>query len=144
MLHMYRDVKKTSYTQTKNHTHPYTQNKHTQTTKPHRPVWWGSSSGLRGWPRFRWFDPGNQGWNGSPKKKKQTNKKIKYAWWETINGKDAVFFCNKNGASKWKIKNELKIVQKRGKFYKKKGAREKNKVIAKNRCWSIYIRNVNL
>lgn len=42
MLHMYRDVKKTTYTQTKQKlTHPYKTlktNTHTQTTKPHRPV----------------------------------------------------------------------------------------------------------
>lgn len=38
MLHMYRDVKKTTYTQTQKKPNPYTKHKHTQTTKPHRPV----------------------------------------------------------------------------------------------------------
>lgn len=135
MLHMYRDVKKTTYTQTnKKLTHPYN-HKHTQTNKTPSTCVCGVVPVFGGWAR-KWGaatfslvapncpredtlpaspGPGSLGM-------KQKNQ-VRARGWETINGKDAVFFCNKK-TSKWNIKNELKIVQKEENFIRK-AAREK-------------------
>lgn len=138
MLHMYRDVKKTTYTQTKKLTHPHKNNhKHTQTNKtPSTCVCakWFRFSGARKWaatfslvapscPREDTLRGVPGGRNRSTQNKNKKNKCVREGW-ETINGKDAVFFCNKK-TSKWKIKNELKIVQKEDTFYKKSSKRKK-------------------
>lgn len=89
MLHMYRDVKKqhtlkqTNKQTNKNH-NPYT--KHTQTTKPHRPVCSVKSSGsgprrshvfagLRTLLEYLESLEGDQSWKFSPKKRNKLKTK---------------------------------------------------------------------
>lgn len=61
---------------------------------------------------------GDQGWKFAPKiKTKKKQNQVRERVRNNKNGKDAVFFCNKK--SKWKIKNELKIVQKEENFIRK-------------------------